>query len=124
MPERLFNKLNKTALEELVVKLGHAINANDGRCSLIEDALADATSLCAQALDLVDPPNLRGTHEVPGLLTINNKPFKAVILAADRRNPETNEPITFRLADTETWAGGRGCVAFLPFEKSTPEFWA
>jgi hypothetical protein len=44
----------KDRTEKLMVKAGHAINANDGRCGLIEDALCGTTSICCAHLDLLE----------------------------------------------------------------------
>jgi hypothetical protein len=38
----------------LLSDAGHAINANDGRCPLIEDVLCRTTTLCVQVLDRMD----------------------------------------------------------------------
>jgi hypothetical protein len=46
--------LTREYVEGLLRKAGGAINANNGRCALIEEALCGTTSLCCYFLDLFD----------------------------------------------------------------------
>ncbi len=42
--------LTKDRIEKLLIDAGHAINANDGRCAVIEDVLCRFTTLCTDLL--------------------------------------------------------------------------
>jgi hypothetical protein len=60
MPESLYRPpaevgmLNRTAVEKMARDAGHAINANNGRCPLIEDVLCRVTTLCVELLNEFD----------------------------------------------------------------------
>lgn len=51
MPESLYRvrpevgMLNQTEVEKLMREAGHAINANNGECCLVEDVLCKVTTL-------------------------------------------------------------------------------
>jgi hypothetical protein len=45
--------LTRADVEALLIDLGHAINANDGRCYLVEEVLCRCTSLCIDVLELL-----------------------------------------------------------------------
>ena len=38
------------------IQAGHAINANNGRCPLVEDALCKTTTLCCEVIRLLAEP--------------------------------------------------------------------
>lgn len=46
--------INREAVEKLCRDAGHAINANNGRCALIEDVLCRVTTLCVELLNEFD----------------------------------------------------------------------
>lgn len=52
----------KQYAERLTVLAGHAINANNGRCALIEDALCKTTTLCCAVLDHLENNNPNVLH--------------------------------------------------------------
>ena len=60
MPESLYRPpsevgmLNRTQVEKLMRDAGHAINANNGKCHLIEDVLCKVTTLCVELLNEFD----------------------------------------------------------------------
>ena len=45
---------DKARIEKLMVDCGHAINANNGRCYLIEEVLCRVTTLCVELLNDMD----------------------------------------------------------------------
>jgi hypothetical protein len=51
--------LDRAYLEKLLVDCGHAINANNGRCALIEDVLCRMTSVICALL----PPERKAVIE-------------------------------------------------------------
>lgn len=46
--------MNKEAIEKLCRDAGHVINANNGRCVLIEDVLCKVMTLCIELLNDFD----------------------------------------------------------------------
>jgi hypothetical protein len=56
--------LAKHRLEKMIVDLGYAINVNAGRCYDIERPLCDATTLCVELLEIVDPKPIKRTAAV------------------------------------------------------------
>lgn len=46
--------LTKESVDKLLRETGHAINANNGRCSMIEDVLCKVTTLCVELLNDFD----------------------------------------------------------------------
>jgi hypothetical protein len=53
-------------LERLLRDAGHAINANNGRCGLIEDVLCRVTSLCVYMLNVWDGEPDETDYRRPG----------------------------------------------------------
>lgn len=52
---RWTDRWTKPELEKLLREIGHAINANNGRCGRIEDTLIKAQSLVLDCLNVIDP---------------------------------------------------------------------
>ncbi len=46
--------MTREQIEKLCIDAGHAINANNGRCELIEDVLCRVTTLCCDLLNQMD----------------------------------------------------------------------
>lgn len=46
--------ISEEFLKKLAADAGHAINANNGKCALIEDVLCRVTTLCVQVSQLCD----------------------------------------------------------------------
>lgn len=59
---------NKEWLEALCVKAGHAINANNGKCFVIEDALCQTTTLCIELLKKIEPSPVPARRQLAELL--------------------------------------------------------
>lgn len=55
-------KMTKDEIENLLTMCGVAINSNNGRCPVVEDALIKATTLCVEVLDDME-------HDETGVLT-------------------------------------------------------
>jgi len=47
-------RITRERVEKLMRDAGHAINANDGRCPLVEKVLCDVTGLCCDLLKRED----------------------------------------------------------------------
>lgn len=66
------HKFTSERVEKLLIATGHAINANDGRCALIEDVLIKVTTLCTDLLDWLDAEakpivdRRKGTSQISG----------------------------------------------------------
>ena len=52
----VIDMLSKEQLEKLMVDAGHAINANNGKCFVIEDVLVRTLSLCHELTKPTKPP--------------------------------------------------------------------
>lgn len=59
-------KLAKLDMELFLIRCGHAINANNGKCAMIEDVLCEATTLaCLVLASLENAENVNSVKPTP-----------------------------------------------------------
>lgn len=62
-PPQPLGVLNRESIEQLCRDAGHAINANNGRCPLIERVLCNVTTLCVELLNDFDEKDYKAGRE-------------------------------------------------------------